>query len=274
MKKLDTSWNKSAEWYDDLVESGGSYQAELILPNMLRLLGDIKNKNLLDLGCGQGFFARAFAAAGARVLGVDAAPALLALAEKKGGGVRYSLAPADNTPFVKDSTIDIATLILALQNIENMAGVFKEASRVLLPRGRLLIVLNHPAFRIPKGSSWGWDPSAPTVQAPIKVSRNAPVKKQAPEIYGIQYRRVDRYLSESRVEISMHPGANPSAKTVSFHRPLQLYAKHLEKNGFAMTRIEEWNSEKKSERGPRQAAEDRARKEFPLFLFIEARKLL
>ncbi|HHW27302.1 MAG TPA: hypothetical protein GXX23_08195 [Firmicutes bacterium] len=114
-----------------------------------------------------------------------------------------------------------------------------------------------------KASSWEWDPQT-----------------------GDQYRRIDRYLSEQTVKIDMHPGKtaargakSPSGKpapgsldqTLSFHRPLQSYFKHLTNQGFAITRLEEWISHKKSQPGPRAAAENRARKEIPLFLFIEAR---
>ncbi len=269
----DTSWNKSALWYDDLVESKGSYQVELILPNMVRLLGNIKDKRVLDLACGQGLFSRVFADMGARVTGVDAASKLIALAKaKKGSAIQYFVAPADKIPFVKDASQDAITIILSLQNIENIAGVLKEASRVLKPGGRLFIVLNHPAFRVPKASSWGWDATAKALRAPVKDAKNVPAQKERTESYGVQYRRVDRYLSESRAEIVMHPGENPKEKTISFHRPLQIYAKALEKSGFMIARIEEWNSHRKSENGPRKDAEDRARKEFPLFLFIEASK--
>ena len=72
----------------------------------------------------------------------------------------------------------------------------------------------------------------------------------------------------------MHPGDNPKEVTTSFHRPLQFYSKSLFKNGFCITRIEEWNSFKKSEPGPRAQAEDKARKEIPLFLFIETRIMM
>ena len=60
--------------------------------------------------------------------------------------------------------------------------------------------------------------------------------------------------------------------TVSFHRPLQVYFKALIKNSFLVGRLEEWNSNKKSETGPRQKAEDKARQEIPLFMLIEAVK--
>ena len=71
----------------------------------------------------------------------------------------------------------------------------------------------------------------------------------------------------------MNPGQVKSEKTISFHHPLQFYFKALEKAGFVVTRLEEWTSHKESEKGPRAGAENRARKEFPLFLFLEAVKV-
>ena len=113
----------------------------------------------------------------------------------------------------------------------------------------MVFVLNHPAFRVPKRSSWGFDEKA-----------------------GVQYRRVDEYISESESENVMNPGAKAPVTTVSFHHPLQFYFKAFHKAGFAVTRLEEWTSAKQSEPGPRASAENKARKEFPMFMAIEIRK--
>lgn len=236
-----------AQWYDGLLEGEGTYQKDVILPNIVRLLGLNKSETILDVGCGQGFFAREFTKKGTHVIGADVAPELIALAKKNVPSAQFHVASADAMPFVKTASVDAVTSILALQNIENVDGVFAECARVLKPNGRLLLVMNHPAFRIPGHSSWGWEESK------------------------TQYRRIDEYLSESRTKIQMHPGENPTATTVSFHRPLQWYVKLMAKHGFAVTRLEEWISNKKSQKGPRQTAEDTARKEIPLFLFLEAR---
>ena len=250
-KVLDksTSWGKVADWYNNLLEKDArTYQMTLILPNLLRLLEIKSGETILDLACGQGFFSRAFSSAGAKVTGVDISKELIELAKKYDDqSIEYHVAPAGDLSFLKNKTIDKVTLILALQNIENVHGVLKECNRVLKKKGKLFIVLNHPAFRIPKESSWGWD------------------EKQK-----IQYRRIDSYLTESKVKIQMHPGDKPKEITWSFHRPLQFYFKMLNKYGFCVSRLEEWNSFKKSEPGPRADAENIARKEIPLFLFIEA----
>ena len=82
-------------------------------------------------------------------------------------------------------------------------------------------------------------------------------------------------MSDQSLRIDMTPGEADAARktfTVSFHRPLQSYFKALNKAGLAVTRLEEWISHKKSQKGPRAAEEDRTRKEIPMFLCIEARK--
>jgi hypothetical protein len=122
---------------------------------------------------------------------------------------------------------------------------------VLTQDGSFIFVLNHPSFRNPRQTHWGYD-----------------------ESQNIQYRRVDEYMSESHVKIDMTPGSATKKKfTVSFHRPLQVYVKALTKQHFAITRLEEWVSHRESEKGPKQKAENSSRKEIPLFMCIEVKKL-
>jgi ubiquinone/menaquinone biosynthesis C-methylase UbiE len=249
-----TSWGNVAEWYDELLEeSADSFQAKVILPNLTRLMDLKPGTSVLDVACGQGFFSRTFAQTGAKVVACDISSELIELARKKStASMEYQVAPADALTFAQDASFNIVTIVLALQNIENLQGTFAEVSRVLTRGGRAYFVLNHPSFRIPKRSSWQWDEKAAS-----------------------QYRRVDAYLSDDRIAIDMDPGEkNPRKKamTVSFHRPLQVYFKALHKAGLDVSRLEEWISHKKSQKGPRQAEEDRIRKEIPMFLMLEAVK--
>ncbi len=250
MKESKTSWGGVAEWYSEYLETTeDSYQKQVILPNLLRILDIKKGDRILDLACGQGFFARALSAAGAQVAGADISKALVEEAQKLSSKeIPFYVAPAHALAFAKDASFDAATIVLAIQNIENIGEVFAEARRVLVPQGRLVLVMMHPAFRIPKKTSWGWDDA------------------------GVQYRRVDGYLSASKSELLVHPGRKTSEITISYHRSLQDFSKALAKAGFTITKLEEWISHKKSQKGPRQKAEDTARREIPLFLMLEARK--
>ena len=244
-----TSWGGVAEWYDNYLETNkDSYQEMVIAPNMLRLLDIKKGMRMLDVACGQGFFTRKFAAAGANIVGADISKELTDQAKKRSPNIAFHASPAHLLPFAKDASVDAVTIILAIQNIENITDVFKEINRVLVPGGRLLMVLNHPLYRVPKRSSWGFDEAAK-----------------------VQFRRIDGYLSARTAPILMHPGQKESEATISYHRSLQDFFKALSKNGFAVSRLEEWISHKKSGAGPRQVAEDTARKEIPLFMMLEAR---
>ena len=145
-------------------------------------------------------------------------------------------------------SFDSAICVLALQTY-GIFGALAQVSRLLKKGGAFVSVINHPCFRIPRHSEWGFDPDA-----------------------GVQFRRTDRYLSEDSYAVQMHPGSAPLVTTMSYHRPLQLYMKELAKHGFVLAGLEEWISHRLSEKGPRAKAEDRARKEFPLFLMLNARK--
>ncbi|MBI5469980.1 methyltransferase domain-containing protein [Candidatus Kaiserbacteria bacterium] len=246
MRRKDTSWGGIADWYQEHLEGDDTYHAQVIAPNLMRILGPKAGMRVLDLGCGEGYFARLIHKSGARVVGADIARPLIEAAKRQSLDIEYHVASAENLAFSKDAHFDAIICVLALQNMEKLDVVLKECARVLKQQGRAIFVLNHPAFRIPKRSSWGWD-----------------------EEGNVQYRRIDGYLSASRAEIDMAPGKGTGEKTWSFHRSLQDHMKAFANAGFVISRLEEWISHKKSERGPRSAAEDIARKEFPLFLCVE-----
>ena len=258
MKVNNTSWGAVADWYDDLIkDSEDSYQKKVIMPNIIRILQPKKDMRILDVACGQGYFARAFHQNGANVVGCDISAELVDIAKKhtpkeRESEINFFALPSDKLhPEWRD--FDAVTVIMALQNIENLSGTIAECSRVLKAGGRLLAVINHPAFRIPRKSSWQWDENA-----------------------GSQFRRIDAYMSDEQQKIDMSPGENDKLKkkfTVSFHRPIQSYFKAMAKSGFAVVRMEEWISHKKSQSGPRAAEEDRIRKEIPMFLCLEAKKI-
>lgn len=255
MKKQNTSWGKVASWYDQLLEEGeDTYQEKLIKPNLLRILDIHPGEQIIDIGCGQGYFARELAGAGAKVVGVDVGGELIRVAkEKSGPNETYLVLSAEKLANISSGKFDAAICVLALQNIKNLQAAISELSRVLKPNGRAVLVLNHPAFRVPGGSSWSYDEGGNT-----------------------QYRNINKYLSEVTQEVDMTQGVkNPSKKkfTISFHHPLQVYFKAFFKAGLVVARLEEWASHKTSDKGPRKAAEDKARKEIPLFMCIELRKV-
>ncbi|MFN3604934.1 MAG: class I SAM-dependent methyltransferase [Leptonema sp. (in: bacteria)] len=258
--KNNTSWDEQAKWYDKIVgEEGSYYHKEVIVPNLLKKLGEIKNKKILDLGCGQGFFCRILAKYHAQVVGIDLSKKLIELAKKyQQNQIQYYVANSENLSFLDSNSFDFVISILSVNNIKNITKTFGEVYKILKRKGKFIFVTIHPCFRIPRQTHWGYD-----------------------ENQKIQYRRIDRYLSEMEIPIITHPGKirtkNPNLLkdqdySLMFHRPLQNLFKEITKNQFLVSDLEEWCSNKISI-GKRAKTENRARKEIPLFLMLEAIKL-
>lgn len=247
----DTSWQKSARWYSKIVsDKGHYYHQNIIIPNVIKLLNLQSGLSILDLACGQGVMARNLPK-DVEYVGIDNAPSLIQEAKRLDKNIKHQYIIGDVTKFlpVPKNYFDLVVIILALQNIKYPNLVIKEAFDHLNLGGKLIVVLNHPCFRIPRQSSWGVDQG----------------KK-------IEYRRIDKYMSEMEIPITTHPGQGNSPITWSFHHPISQYFKWLKETSFVIENLEEWVSDKESV-GKAAKMENRSRSEFPLFMAISAKKI-
>ncbi|MCF7852264.1 MAG: class I SAM-dependent methyltransferase [Simkaniaceae bacterium] len=252
MNKKTTSWESVAKWYDQYIDREGNYfHSEIILPQLIPLLALDANKkhSLLDVGCGQGIMSRSIPKDVA-YFGMDSSKKLIQMAKARKPNSSHSFLLHDAThPFPFETTFSHAVILLALQNMKEPEKVLSQIAKHLQDHGRLVIVLNHPCFRIPRQSSWGYD-----------------------EPKKLQYRRVDQYMSPMEIPIQMNPGQKEkSSLTYSYHHSLSALSHMLKKSGFWIDEIKEWCSEKTSV-GARAKAENRCRKEFPMFLAIACEK--
>lgn len=242
-------WEPVADWYSGHLREEGTLLRAVVYPNVLRMLGAVRGKRILDVACGEGTFAGMLTDRGAHVLGVDASPALITVAKRRQRG-QFSVGDArrlDAMPSIARGMCDAAVCLLAIANMDPMESVFHGVANCLQPGAPFLLVLAHPCFRIPRQSGWGWD-----------------------EQRSNQYRRVDRYLTPLAIPIQAHPGSAPSVMTRTYHRPLSMYVAALADAGFAITALEEWTSDRTSDSGPRVRAENRSRREIPVFLALRA----
>ena len=89
---------------------------------------------LLDVAAGPGHLAAAAAQHGARVTGVDLAPAMVALASKLHPDVSFREASADRLPF-PDASFDAVTCAYGVGHFPDPVRVLAEFARVLAPGG-------------------------------------------------------------------------------------------------------------------------------------------
>lgn len=249
-KKALTLWDQASRWYDSLVGTQGTdFQKDIIMPGVLRLLEVAKKDCVLDLACGQGVFSRYLSKKGFKVEGLDSSAELLKYARtRSGSAVRYHVGDAADVTNFKENTFDGIACLMAIQNIEKMDLLFKSVCHWLKPGKCFVFVMTHPCFRIPRQSHWGWD-----------------------EEKKLEYRRVDHYMTETNVPILTPPFADSKSFTLTYHRPMQSYVSALVQAGLCVDAMEEWISNKNSLPGKRSKAENRARKEIPLFMALRAR---
>lgn len=247
---MNTSWKGSGHWYKSLVDiKGHYYHRQVVIPKSLALLGLNPTDSLLDLACGQGVLARHIAQE-IYYQGIDLAKNLIDYAVKfdKNPGHHYLVDDVTKSLNLTKTDFSHAAFILSLQNIRDPQKALLTAAKYIKTNGKLLLVLNHPCFRIPRQTSWGID-----------------------EKNKLQYRRINRYLSPLNIPITTHPGLPDKSLTWTFHYPISKYSEFLRAAGFVIETIEEWISDKKSA-GKSAKMENLARNEIPLFMAIIARR--
>jgi ubiquinone/menaquinone biosynthesis C-methylase UbiE len=204
-------WDEHAQWWIDGFTNGADpeYVEQIIPLAVEELAGRLK---VLDLGCGDGQIARALAAQGSDVLGVDPTQLHIDIAIERGGGPRYLLGGATDIP-ADDNSYDAVVACLVFEHIDQMDEAMTEVARVLKPQGQFSFFLNHPLLQTP-GSGWIDDHII-----------------DPPE----QYWRIGPYL----VETESIDEVEKDVYIRFIHRPLSRYINALIANGMTLERMVE-----------------------------------
>ena len=143
------SWNAMGGEWLTLAQTGES-RMRFIMPHMLRYMGAARGLRILDLGCGEGGYSRALAAAGASVVAVDCSEAAVAYvrerAQREGLDIACHVRNANDLFGLEDASFDVALSSMMLMDVEDLAGTLAEAVRVLKPGGRMFVSMLHPCF--------------------------------------------------------------------------------------------------------------------------------
>lgn len=110
------------------------YNEFLEVSCMIKAVGNIKNKKLLDVGCGAGVHIKNYLKAGAKCTGIDLSKTMIKLAKQNCPDVDFKIGSMTKLHF-KNSSFDVVTASLSIDYIENLQPVFKEVNRVLKSGG-------------------------------------------------------------------------------------------------------------------------------------------
>ncbi len=153
-----TPYDPIADWYDRHMRAAWATQwFEQLRTVLMALMGDIRDKDICDLACGQGTVSRWLAKTGAaNVVAVDISRRLLAMAEREEQasplGITYLERDAQRLTLAENS-FDGVLCTFALADIEKVEACIAGVHSVLRPNGWFVFVITHPCFEAP-GSEW------------------------------------------------------------------------------------------------------------------------
>lgn len=244
----DNSWNSVAEIYHSQVgETGDFNHATYLNPVVLKILGDVKGKSVLDLACGQGYFSRILAEQGAKVVGVDIADKLIAIAKerekKKSLGIKYYVKDSAKLNGLPKSQFDYVVSNVSFHDIRNISKTIKECARVIKGGGKVIFSILHPIQDIAE-------------------------EKKDKEGF---YIKVRNYLSQVS---SKHFMKNILGNDIFiYHRSVGFYLQEFLKNNFYISDFEEINMRHRKGRLITDEKLLRFKQEIPAFLIVGAIKI-
>jgi ubiquinone/menaquinone biosynthesis C-methylase UbiE len=114
-------------------------------PATLALLPKLDGLDILDAGCGHGWYAEYFIQHGARVTGIDRSERMVDIARQRlGKTARLIHGDASDLPMLGDASFDLVVSPLVLHYVEDLRRMFSEWARVLRPRGTVVFSTHNP----------------------------------------------------------------------------------------------------------------------------------
>ena len=121
-------------WDPEVYARNGAFVPALA-GGVLEWLAPGPGEPILDLGCGDGQLTRQLAESGARPVGVDASPQMVAAARAR--GVAADEASAEALPYA-DATFEAVFSNAVLHWVRDQSAMLREVHRVLRPGGRFV----------------------------------------------------------------------------------------------------------------------------------------
>ncbi|WP_041571791.1 bifunctional 2-polyprenyl-6-hydroxyphenol methylase/3-demethylubiquinol 3-O-methyltransferase UbiG [Candidatus Kinetoplastidibacterium blastocrithidiae] len=138
--EIDKFNRMAEEWWDKSGNMKTLHEINILrLDWILRLLTDIKNKSILDIGCGGGILSESLAALGAEVTGIDLADNLIKIANSHSSknfiDVNYRNISAEELSRTEKNSYDVIVCMEMLEHVPEPASIIKSCSSLVKDGG-------------------------------------------------------------------------------------------------------------------------------------------
>lgn len=208
-----------------------------------KMLPNLNDKRILDLGCGFGWHCRYAIEQGAKsVVGIDISERMLKEARKNTQcqSIEYIKMPIEDIDF-SENTFDLVISSLAFHYLESCEEVFKKISKSLISRGDFVFSVEHPIFTSSEKQDWYYDENGHILHWPVDKYFDEGIRKTT-------------FLGE---------------QVIKYHKTITSYINSLLRSGFEIVEINEPEPyQKLLNKSPEMKDELRR----PMFIIISARK--
>ncbi len=219
-------WNTNAEWWDDRIGDGNTFQDVLIEPATERLLEIGPGTTVLDICCGAGRFAMRMAELGAHVVAFDFSGRFVERAKARTpdgmGDIEYHVIDATDREQLLSlgaGRFDGAVATMCLMDMCRIEPLMSALPTLLKPGGWFVFSVVHPCFQ------------------PVHTCKFAESLEQDGEVLVKRGVKVSHYLTPKAYK-SIGIIGQPRPQYY-FHRPLQLIFDAGFRQGFVVDGFEE-----------------------------------
>ncbi|WJR67854.1 class I SAM-dependent methyltransferase [Neorhizobium sp. CSC1952] len=211
-------------------------------PVIRSLLPDLKQKRVVDLGCGFGWFSRFAAEKGAAsVLGLDLSEKMIARAKAENAhpAIAYDIADLERVE-LPQAAFDLAYSSLAFHYLEDFGRLVRQVHAALVPGGKFVFTIEHPIYMASANPGWRTDEAG---------RRFWPV-----DGYSVEGRRTTDWLAKG---------------VLKYHRTVGTTLNTLIDDGFTIRRVVEWRPSEEQIAANPDLAEEMDR---PMILMVSAER--
>ncbi len=158
-REARAAWDRAIDVWEDFQEQGKDVSRDLVhMPALLRAIGPLKGRTVLDVGCGQGRFTRVLARRGARVTAIDWSRRMIETAlrheQEEPLQIRYLHVDARTMGArLAPRSFDLVVGCMSLMDAPGLERILTGARRLLRPGGRLVFSVSHPL----NTAALGWE---------------------------------------------------------------------------------------------------------------------